>query len=135
MTVPSDKTSLFVVLMCYFDPDDNWVDDCFCGVATTLDSAMQIAKASAHGKDYTLCMPGEPIPLASKYSTISLTFRIALANDGGLFADNPKCIYPEQASIDSAVSASLESVAAVTTMAGMFSNCHSLTRAGGWGSA
>jgi hypothetical protein len=97
----SDNKSLFVVLMCYFDPDQNWIDDCFCGVATTLDSAVQIAKASAHGKCYTLCMPGEPIPLASQYSTINLTLRIALANDGVYFHDSPECMYLSKTSVES----------------------------------
>lgn len=84
MSEPSKQ--LFAVFYLWYEGDSNLVD-IFCGIATSLESAINIANSRANGKLCEIFMPGQQVPDDGSYGDKRLRYRIAVVTADASYED------------------------------------------------
>ena len=87
---------LFAVFYLWYEGDSNLVDDSFRGIATSLESAVDIVKSMANGRPYEIFMPGQPVPDDGSYGDKRLRYRIAVVTADAAFEDDCEYMYPSR---------------------------------------
>lgn len=86
---------LFAVFYLWYEGDSNLVD-IFCGIATSLNSAINIANSRANGRPFELFIPGQPVPDDGSYGDKRLRYRIAVVTADAAYEDDCEYTYPSR---------------------------------------
>jgi hypothetical protein len=113
---------LFAVFYLWYEGDSNLID-IFCGIATSLNSAINIANSRANGRPCEIFMPGQEAPDDGSYGDKRLRYRIAAVEADFAFEDG--CAYDANQPATQKWGEGCDSSVAIN-YASMFSACRSL---------